>query len=277
MTSWDGRMMPSEQMATAQSLVRDIEVRSARWDDPPRPLVAPAGAKGGRDRLAWFCRARRLLPPRGRDAGCQARVRRDRRRLPRPRPQPRPAGRGQAVRRPGGRSRRASWRGPHASCPRCLGLCWHTPMAARSPFASRWRELARSRGWSSRTPRCGSRCRSRRASSSWAGLLARIAPWITLTGRQPHGRPDPRPRDSGRAPHRPVAPQSHQSAPFLRDGRGGRDAPGPGRPRFELPFLMLLGGQDTVIDPDDLARVFRPARQRRQNPCSSIPRCSTNP
>ena len=39
-------MMPSEQMATAQSLVRDIEVRCGGWDDPARPLVAPAAPRG---------------------------------------------------------------------------------------------------------------------------------------------------------------------------------------------------------------------------------------
>ena len=34
---------------------------------------------------------------------------------------------------------------------------------------------------------------------------------------------------------------------------------------IRTPILMLLGGQDTVIDPGHLTRVFRPARQRGQD------------
>ena len=173
--------MPSEQIATEQSFGSRYRSRFRRRHDAARPVVAPAGATRGRDYLARFRRARRLLPSYRRGARRQARARRDRRRLPGPRPQPRPARGGQAIRRSG----RRSLERPGMGCPPvahgasvCAGaLQWRPgrPAARAGGNGSIEGMVVSNPALRVAVPIAPAKLRLGR-------LLARVAPWVTLTG-----------------------------------------------------------------------------------------------
>ena len=171
----DGKMMPERTDRTAESLgsryrgpaLDGISLRG-RWWRRPSP-------RGAGDRVARFCRARRLLPAVAEVLGTRLDldvIAVDYR------------GHGRSPGRRGVIKRYNDLVGDLASV-----LTWSARQFPRVPrfilAHSNGGQVAlrlalegtgSSRDWSSRTPRCESRSRSRRSSSSWAGFWPRSPP-----------------------------------------------------------------------------------------------------
>ena len=247
-------MMPSERTATAQALVRDIEVRSwdgmalrGRWWRRQSPRGAVIISHGFAEHGGCYRRTAEVLGARL-DLDVIAVDYRGHGRSP--------AGGALCERYDDLVGDLASaWRGPRGSCPSSPGLCSATPMAGKSPSAWSSRVRARSRGWLSPTRPCASRLPIPPAKLKLGRFLAKVAPWVTLSGDLRTGVSDSRPRNSRGAPHRPAPAQSDQPPLFFGMVEGGEMLLARAG-EIRLPILMLLGGQDSVIDPSTSREFF---------------------
>ena len=161
----------------------------------------------------------------------------------------------EAVRRSGRRSRERPDM-DRTAVARCAAVCAGTfQRRTGRPPARAGRELARSREWSSRTPRCGSRFRSLPASCRLGRFLARVAPWVTLPG---DGRTGVLTRDPEIQEEHRTDPLRHNrmSPPLFFGMVEGGEMLLARAAEIRIPMLMLLGGQDTVIDPPTSREFF---------------------